>query len=84
MVADPTLQEGEEAPTLDDNHMYQSQANKLVSSYGLVDLLVEEFFTNDEFGDKYSYDEVKVSSQVNSDKKTYTTTVYGTYVGYSS
>lgn len=84
VVADPTLQEGEEAPTLDDNHIYQSQASKLVSSYGLVDLLVEEFFTNDEFGDKYSYDEVKVSSQVNSDKKTYTTTVYGTYVGYSS
>lgn len=81
VVEDPQLEEGESLPSLPSGQIYASEASQLVSSYGLADLVLSEFFEDGGFG--YYWTDLTVNSTLSQDRKNYTVTVDADYVNYS-
>lgn len=81
VVEDPQLEEGQSLPSLPSGQIYASQASQLVSSYGLADLVLSEFFKDGGFG--MYWDDLTVNSALSQDRKSYTVTVDADYVNYS-
>lgn len=81
VVEDPQLEEGQSLPSLPSGQIYASEASQLVSSYGLADLVLSEFFKDGGFG--YYWTDLTVNSALSQDRKSYTVTVDADYVNYS-